>query len=81
MKQSGKIVVVTALLPYFALLVLAIRGIFLNGAIDGLKYLFYPDFSKLFSTQIWVDAIVQVLYQMALAVGAIINMSSMKPKK
>ena len=48
-KTSGKIVVVTSLLPYALFLILAIRGAFLDGAIEGIKYLLIPDFSKLFA--------------------------------
>lgn len=46
-KQSGKIVVVTALMPYVLFIILAIRGFFLEGAIDGIRYMLIPDFSKL----------------------------------
>lgn len=48
-KTSGKIVVFTSLTPYLLFIILAIRGIFLEGAMDGLKYLVIPDFSKLFA--------------------------------
>ncbi len=48
-KQSGKIVVVTSLLPYVFFIILAIRGIFLDGAANGLSFLLIPDFSKLFA--------------------------------
>lgn len=46
-KQSGKIVMVTALIPYLLFIILAIRGVFLEGAFDGISYLLIPDFSKL----------------------------------
>lgn len=46
-KTSGKIVVVTSLMPYVLFLILAIRGLFLDGAMEGIKYLLVPDFSKL----------------------------------
>ena len=48
-KTSGKIVVFTSLTPYVLFLILAIRGLFLDGAMNGLAYLLIPDFSKLFA--------------------------------
>lgn len=78
-KQSGKVVVVTALLPFVFLLLLLVRGLFLDGVSDGLAYLFKPKWEKLFTWSIWVDALVQVFYQLSIAMGAIVNMSSMKP--
>ena len=80
-KTSGKIIMFTALMPYIFFFVLVIRAFFLSGAMTGLKYLLVPDFSKLFSSQIWIDAIVQVFYQMTVAVSGIVNLSSLKPKK
>ena len=80
-KTSGKIIMVTALLPYVFFTILLLRGFFLSGAGTGLKYLLLPDFTKLFALEIWIDAIVQVFYQMTVACSGIINLSSMKPKK
>lgn len=71
----------TALMPYFFFVILGVRGLYLEGAMEGLKYLFVPDFTKLFRSEIWIDAIVQVFYQMTVAISGIINLSSMKPKK
>jgi SNF family Na+-dependent transporter len=48
-KTSGKIVIVTSLMPYFFFIILAVRGMFLDGALDGIKFLLIPDFSKLFA--------------------------------
>lgn len=36
-------------MPYFLFFVLAIQGMFLDGAFEGIKYLLVPDFSKLFA--------------------------------
>lgn len=80
-KTSGKIVVVTSLLPYAFFIILAIRGLFLSGAWDGIRFLLVPDFSKLLAIEIWIDAIVQVFYQLTIAVGGIMSLSSMKPKR
>ena len=35
-----------------------LRGLFLEGAWDGLAYLVTPDFSKLGDHEIWIDAAV-----------------------
>lgn len=80
-KTSGKIIMVTALMPYVFFFILLIRAFFLSGALTGLKYLLVPDFSKLFAIEIWIDAVVQVFYQMTVACSGIINLSSLKPKK
>ena len=80
-KTSGKIIMFTAMMPYVFFFILLIRGLFLSGAGTGLKYLLLPDFTKLFAVEIWIDAIVQVFYQMTVACSGIINLSSMKPKK
>lgn len=68
-------------MPYGLFIVLAIRGVFLDGAWDGIEYLLVPDFSKLFAIELWVDAIVQVFYQVSVGVSTIVNLSSLKPKK
>ncbi len=39
-KASGKIIAFTSLSPYLFLLILLIRGMFLEGANEGLTYLF-----------------------------------------
>lgn len=53
---SGKIAVFTASSPYVLLVILLIRGLMLEGASEGIYYLFKPDFAKLFSPSVWVDA-------------------------
>ena len=80
-KTSGKIITFTALMPYFFFVVLAIRGVFLDGAGTGILYLLTPKLGKLFTAEIWIDAVVQVFYQMTVACSGIINLSSLKPKK
>jgi SNF family Na+-dependent transporter len=42
-KTSGKIITFTAIAPYFLFIILFLRGIFLDGAGRGIKYLFMPD--------------------------------------
>lgn len=78
-KQSSKIIVVSAIFPYFLFTVMLLRGIFLPGALDGLKLLL--EFrGNILSLTLWFEAIIQVFYQLTLACSGIVHMSSMKPK-
>lgn len=45
-------VYVTATLPYFLLLALTGRALTLEGADDGLRYFFHPDWSILLSSEV-----------------------------
>ena len=44
-KTSGKIVTITASMPFAILSVLILRGLFLEGAMEGISYLFKPKWS------------------------------------
>ena len=77
-KATGKVVYVTAPAPYFFLIIFLIRGLFLDGAWDGIKFLFAVDWSKLFQFTTWYRAANQVLFQYSLATGAINAFASYK---
>lgn len=47
--MSGIIATYSATAPFFILLIMAIRGLFLEGSMIGLEYLFKPDFDKLWT--------------------------------
>lgn len=53
---SGKVAIYTASGPYILFAILLVRGLFLEGAMVGLKYLFTPDLSKIFDLNVWVAA-------------------------
>ena len=55
---SSKVVYVTALGPYLFLFFLLGKGLSLPGSVEGVKFLFIPDWSSLFTLKIWKDAIV-----------------------
>jgi SNF family Na+-dependent transporter len=80
-KTSGKIVAMTATSPFVFLLILLIRGLFLEGASEGLAYLFEPKWGKLWTSEIWIDAMVQVFYQLSVGIGTIYSIASMKPRR
>jgi SNF family Na+-dependent transporter len=52
-KSTGKMVWVTCTLPYVILTILFIKGLTLEGAGKGLKFLFIPEWSKLGEVKIW----------------------------
>ena len=51
-RSSGKVVYLTATLPYIVLLVLLVMTVSLPGASLGLKYLFVPEWHKLKDFQV-----------------------------
>ncbi|XP_046368124.2 sodium- and chloride-dependent GABA transporter 1-like isoform X2 [Haliotis rufescens] len=75
-KASGKIVYVTALLPYILLTAIFIRAAMLPGAVDGILYYLEPDFSKLLKGQVWSEACIQVFYSLGPGWGVIMTASS-----
>ncbi|XP_053718305.1 sodium-dependent neutral amino acid transporter B(0)AT1-like [Synchiropus splendidus] len=76
---SGKVVYVTALLPYVVLAIFLIRGLTLKGSLTGLQYLFTPDVEELSNPTTWLDAGAQVFYAFSLAWGGLISFSSYNP--
>lgn len=48
----GKVVWVTATMPYVVLTILLIRGLMLPGALEGISYYLKPELSKLKQTQV-----------------------------
>ena len=75
-ESTGKIVYVTAPLPYILLIILLIRGLTLEGASTGIVYLFYPDWSKLATFRVWRDGINQIIFSSGVAFGPLMFYSS-----
>ena len=65
----GKVVKYTVSLPIICLLILAVKGFTMPGAMSGLAKLFVPDWSALSDSSLWVDAIGQVFYSLSVAMA------------
>ncbi|KAL2298419.1 hypothetical protein Nmel_015414 [Mimus melanotis] len=75
-KTSGKVVWVTATLPYVVLLILLIRGATLPGAWRGVIFYLRPDWGKLLSTAVWVDAAAQIFFSLGPGFGVLLALAS-----
>ena len=52
-KSSGKVVWITATMPYLLLSILLVRGLMLPGALKGLHFYLIPDLARLADAQVW----------------------------
>ncbi len=75
-KSVGKVVKYTVFIPVVCLVIMAIKGMTMDGAMEGLKVLFVPDFSALKDPNLWVDAIGQVFYSMSVMMAIMVAYGS-----
>ncbi|XP_075926274.1 sodium-dependent neutral amino acid transporter B(0)AT1-like isoform X4 [Petromyzon marinus] len=78
-ESTGKAVYVTATFPYVILLCFLVRGLTLEGATDGLAYLFTPKLEVLKNPRVWLDASTQIFYSLGLGFGGMMAFSSYNP--
>lgn len=78
-KTSGKVVWVTATFPYLVLFVLLIRGATLPGAWRGVVFYLKPDWEKLLSTTVWIDAAAQIFFSLGPGFGVLLAFASYNP--
>lgn len=77
----GKVVKYTVFLPVLCLVAMAIKGVTMTGAMDGIKALFIPDFAALGSASLWIDAVGQVFYSMSVMMAIMFAYGSFLDRK
>ncbi|CAK9304901.1 unnamed protein product [Gordionus sp. m RMFG-2023] len=73
---TGKVVYVTATMPYFILSILLIKGLTLKGSGVGISYFLYPEFKKLLSPIVWQKAAGQMFFSLSVTMGGLQTLSS-----
>jgi len=74
--SSGKVVYVTATLPYVALVVFFFRAITLPGALQGVEFFVKPDFSLLLDGTVWLRAVTQIFFSLGVGFGSLVAFAS-----
>uniref|UniRef100_A0A8C1Q2M5 Transporter n=1 Tax=Cyprinus carpio TaxID=7962 RepID=A0A8C1Q2M5_CYPCA len=69
----------SSVFPYAVLICFLIRGLMLDGAIEGIKYMFYPKLEIWGEVQVWRQAATQVFFALGLGYGSVIAYSSYNP--
>ncbi|XP_076842852.1 solute carrier family 6 member 16b [Brachyhypopomus gauderio] len=79
-KSSGKVMYFSSIFPYVVLLCFLIRGLMLDGAAEGIKYMILPRLEIWGDVQVWRQAATQVFFALGLGFGSIIAYSSYNPR-
>ncbi|XP_062874652.1 sodium-dependent neutral amino acid transporter B(0)AT2 [Trichomycterus rosablanca] len=78
-KSSAKVMYFSSVFPYAVLFCFLIRGLMLDGAMDGLSYLIFPKIEIWGEVQVWRQAATQVFFALGLGYGSVIAYSSYNP--
>ncbi|XP_049925797.1 sodium-dependent neutral amino acid transporter B(0)AT2 isoform X1 [Epinephelus moara] len=78
-KSSAKVMYFSSVFPYVVLFIFLIRGLMLDGAKEGITYMFYPKLEIWGNVQVWRQAATQVFFALGLGYGSVIAYSSYNP--
>ncbi|XP_036408330.1 sodium-dependent neutral amino acid transporter B(0)AT2 [Megalops cyprinoides] len=79
-KSSARVMYFSSVFPYAVLLCFLIRGLLLDGASEGVAYMFYPKLKIWGEVQVWRQAATQVFFALGLGFGSVIAYSSYNPR-
>jgi len=74
--NSGKVIWFSAMFPYVVLSILCVKALTLDGATNGLKFLFTPDWERLRSAECWIDGGTQIFFSYGVGIGALLALGS-----
>lgn len=80
-KWTGKVVYFTSTVPFVCLAIILVRGLTLEGAWNGVKFLFIPDWNRLYSAEMWVEALAQGFYSYGVGFGGVTTLGSYNVKE
>lgn len=71
------------MMPVLFIMVIALIGrmVFLPGALDGVNYMFEPDFSKIWDVKVWAAAYGQIFFTLSIGFAIMLAYSSYLPEK
>ncbi|XP_061415880.1 sodium-dependent neutral amino acid transporter B(0)AT2-like [Lethenteron reissneri] len=75
-QSSGKVMYFSSLFPYLVLFCFLVRGLLLDGAMDGIRHMFMPKLEMMAEPQVWREAATQVFFALGLGFGGVIAFSS-----
>lgn len=79
--RVGKVVMISVPLPIIILVLLTLRGITLEGSMEGIVYYLRPDFSRLMDYNVWIAAYGQIFFSLSIGFGIMIAYASYMPRK
>jgi len=81
-ERIGKVSIYFVILAWISLIIFAVRGLTLPGAIDlGLNSYLTPNFSAIFDAEVWFGAFSQVAFSLSLGMGIMYAYASYLPEK
>lgn len=80
-KWVSKVVLLTVPLPWLMLVILTVRGLTLDGAIQGLEFYLEPNWAKLAEAETWRWAFGQVFFSMSLGFAVMLSYASFLHRK
>ena len=80
-RRVGKVVMLTVPLPVVVLAILAVRGLTLPGAAEGIIYYLTPNFAALKDPATWLAAYGQIFFSLTLGFGVMIAYASYMPRE